>query len=341
MIYFLPIILLPLFALSAFFSSSETVLFSLTPLQLRHLSEKKPSMGETLNSWRKDPSRVLSTILAGNTLVNFAIATLGYLIFDAFFSPAIAAAATVPAFTLLLLIFGEIIPKQYAMRNAERLAPICVNLLKFWMGILKPLAVIMAAGSSIFKDLLSRERRALTDDELRAVIEGAKDDGVLDSEEASMVRGVMRLPDLYALNEMTPRIRLKGVEASIPDEKKFEVAEKSDYPYLPVYEKDMDHIVGFLDVEDFINDPSRRAATWIQEPLKVSEHEGLDDILVLFVKTGRRIALVQDRWGGTAGIITRGDILELIVKPVEENDDSNTRQVRQGSRTRTSTEELS
>lgn len=336
MIYVLTVALLPLFALSAFFSSSETVLFSLTPLQLRHLSQKKHSIVESLRAWRKDPSQVLSTILAGNTLVNFAIATFGYFIFDFFFSPAIAAAATVPVFTLLLLVLGEIVPKQYAMRNAERLAPICVRLLKFWMLALKPLALIMAAGSSIFKDLLVRERRALTDDELRAVIEGAKDDGVLDSEEASMVRGVMRLPDLYALNEMTPRIRLIGVEASEPDEKKFEIAEKSEYPYLPVYEKDMDHITGFLDVEDFINDPSRRAATWIQEPLKVSEHDGLDDILVLFVKTGRRIALVEDRWGGTAGIITRGDILELIVKPVEDDEP---RQARQGSRARIAAKE--
>ena len=147
-----------------------------------------------------------------------------------------------------------------------------------------------------------------------------------------MVRGVMRLPDLYALNEMTPRIRLTGVEVSLPDEKKFEIAEKSDYPYLPVYDKNMDHIDGFLDVEKFLNDPSRRAATWIQEPLTVSEHDGLDDILVLFVKTGRRIALVKDRWGGTAGIITRGDILELIVKPVE---DDTPREVRQGSRAKT------
>jgi CBS domain containing-hemolysin-like protein len=331
-VYALTVLLLALFVLSAFFSSSETVLFSLTPLQLKNLSSKNKKAVSVLMHWRKDPSQVLSTILAGNTLVNFAIATSGYFIFDYFFSPAVAAAATVPVFTFLLLILGEIVPKQYAMRNAERLAPGCVKILKFWIVLLKPLSAIMAAGSSVFKDLLSRERRALTDDELRTVIEGARDSGVLDSEEASMVRGVMRLPDLYALNEMTPRIRLTGVEVSLPDEKKFEIAEKSDYPYLPVYDKNMDHIEGFLDVEKFLNDPSRRAATWIQEPLTVSEHDGLDDILVLFVKTGRRIALVKDRWGGTAGIITRGDILELIVKPVE---DDTPREVRQGSRAKT------
>ena len=139
-----------------------------------------------------------------------------------------------------------------------------------------------------------------------------------------MVEGIMRLPDLYALNEMTPRVRLKGVEATLSDAEKVRLAEELDYPFLPVYRNDMDHIEGFLDTERLMSDPARNVSAAIDEPLRVSEHQGLDDLLVLFMKTGRRIALVEDRWGGTAGIITRGDILELIVKPViddEEDDD--------------------
>ena len=140
----------------------------------------------------------------------------------------------------------------------------------------------------------------------------------------AMVEGVMRLPDLYVLNEMTPRVRITGVEATLPDAEKVRLAEESEYPFLPVYRNDMDHVEGFLDTERLLTDPSRNVAAAIDEPLRVSEHQGLDDLLVLFMKTGRRIALVEDRWGGTAGIITRGDILELIVKPVvddEEDDD--------------------
>ena len=136
-----------------------------------------------------------------------------------------------------------------------------------------------------------------------------------------MVEGIMRLPDLYALNEMTPRVRLKGVEATLPDAEKIRLAEESDYPFLPVYRNDMDHIEGFLDTERLLSDPARDVAAATDAPLRVSEHQGLDDLLVLFMKTGRRIALVEDRWGGTAGIITRGDILELIVKPVIDDDE--------------------
>ena len=136
-----------------------------------------------------------------------------------------------------------------------------------------------------------------------------------------MVEGVMRLPDLYALNEMTPRVRLVGVETTLPDAEKVRLAEESDYPFLPVYRNDMDHIEGFLDTERLRTDPARDVAAATDAPLRVSEHQGLDDLLVLFMKTGRRIALVEDRWGGTAGIITRGDILELIVKPVIEEEE--------------------
>ena len=324
MVVALILVILALFALSAFFSSAETVLFSLTPRQLQMLERVKPTVARRIEGWQKEPARILSTILAGNTLVNFAIASLGYTLMLRFVETG-TAAVSVATFTLLLLVFGEILPKQYAMRHAERMAAFCVRVLLFWRVVLKPFSVLMVAGSRVFGDLLTRERRALSDDELRAVVESAAATGELDREEASMVEGVMRLPDLYALNEMTPRVRLTGVEATLPDAEKVRLAEESNYPFLPVYRNDMDHIEGFLDTERLLADPARNVAAATDAPLRVSEHQGLDDLLVLFMKTGRRIALVEDRWGGTAGVITRGDILELIVKPVIDDDEEDGR----------------
>ncbi len=309
-----------LFLLSAFFSASETVLFSLTPLQVRRLKDRSPAVGARVVRWREDPSRVLSSILAGNTLVNFAIAGIGYLLLERTV-PGYAEVVSVPLFTLLLLIFGEIVPKQFALRHAERLAPGCTRALKVCLVLLTPFSRLMVAGSRVFGNLLTRERRALSDDEMRTIVESAAASGELDREEASMVEGVMRLPDLYALNEMTPRVHLVGVETSLSDAEKIAVAEASDYPFLPVYRGDMDHVEGFLDTERLLADPARRVSDAVERPLRVSEHEGLDDLLVLFMKTGRKIALVTDRWGGTAGVITRGDILELIVKPVVEDEE--------------------
>ena len=308
-----------LFVLSAFFSSSETVLFSLSPLQVKKLRAENPNVGERIAEWLADPSRALSTILAGNNLVNFAIASLGYTAISRFLPPALSAGLSVAVFTVLVLILGEIIPKQYALRNAERMAPFLARALSFWMVVLKPFAMAMMAGGKVFRHLLHRERRALSDGEFRAVVESAASSGVLDSEEASMVKGVMRLTDLYAMNEMTPRVKLVGIEVSEPESVRRQAAERSAYPYLPVYRRDMDHIEGFLDVESFLDDVNGVSDAHISEPMTVSEHESLDDLLVLFVRSGKRIALVQDRWGGTAGVITRGDVLELVVEGVEEN----------------------
>ena len=231
-------VLAVLFVLSAFFSSSETVLFSLTPRQLQTIEASRPAVGRRLAAWQKEPSQALSTILAGNTLVNFAIASLGYMLMVRYVAHG-TAAVSVATFTLLLLVFGEIVPKQYAMRHAERLAPHCVRMLAFWLMVLKPFSLLMVAGSRVFGDLLARERRALSDDELRAVVEAAAASGELDREEASMVEGVMRLPDLYALNEMTPRVRLVGVDATLPVAEKIRRAAVSDYPFLPVYRGDV------------------------------------------------------------------------------------------------------
>ena len=316
--------LLALFLLSAFFSASETVLFSLTPLQVLRLKDRRPALGARIAAWLADPSRVLSAILAGNTLVNFAIAGLGYLLLERT-APSCADVLSVPLFALLLLMFGEIVPKQFALRHAERLAPACARALNVCLVLTAPFSRLMVAGSRVFGNLLTRERRALSDDEMRTVVESAAASGELDREEASMVEGVMRLPDLYAHNEMTPRVHLVGVEATLPDEEKVARAEASDYPFLPVYRGDMDHVEGFLDTERLLADPARRVADATECPLRVSEHEGLDDLLVLFMKTGRKIALVTDRWGGTAGVITRGDILELIVKPVVDDDEEDVR----------------
>ena len=203
-------VLFVLFILSAFFSSAETVLFSLTPRQLQVLERTRPSVARRIGSWQKEPARILSTILAGNTLVNFAIASLGYMLTLRFVETG-TAAVSVATFTLLLLVFGEIMPKQYAMRHAERMAAFCVRLLLFWRIVLKPFSALMVAGSHVFGDLLTRERRALSDDELRTVVESAAASGELDREEASMVEGIMRLPDLYVPQFTNTGIKIIGI----------------------------------------------------------------------------------------------------------------------------------
>ena len=179
------VLLLVLIVLSAFFSASETVLFSLSPIQVQRIRNRNPIAGGRLETLLGDPALILSTLLVGNTLVNFAIASVGYAVIKSLV-PAWGEVIAIPLMTLVLLLFGEVTPKRIAISNAERLAPVCSRLLLFWLWLLRPFNVVLNAGSRIFKKSLKRERRALSNDELRTVVEVSEEQGVLDSEEASM-----------------------------------------------------------------------------------------------------------------------------------------------------------
>ena len=150
-----------------------------------------------------------------------------------------------------------------------------------------------------------------------AAFRSAVEAGELDAEEAGMVEGVMRLTDLYAVNEMTPRVRIEGLSAALPDRDKIARALVSEHRFLPVYEGDLDHITGILDSRKLLlqEEPCVPEATEV--PLRVKDGDGLDDILLALLNARRKVAVVEDRWGGTAGFITLGDILEFLTDPAE------------------------
>lgn len=134
-----------------------------------------------------------------------------------------------------------------------------------------------------------------------------------------MVEGVLRLSGLHASDEMTPRVDMIAVEESEPDSVKVRTALESPYPFIPVYRKTPDAVVGFIDVKKLALDPCHSPAAALFEPLFVPENAELDDVLATFRREGRLIAVVLDEYGGTAGLITRGDILELIADPVDDS----------------------
>jgi len=315
------VLLLVLIALSAFFSASETVLFSLSPIQVQRIRNRNPIAGGRLDTLLGDPALLLSTLLVGNTLVNFAIASMGFTLIKGLV-PAWGEVIAIPVMTLALLLFGEVTPKRVAVSHAERLAPSCSRLLLFWLWLLRPFNVVLTAGSRIFKKSLKRERRALSNDELRTVVEVGEEQGILDAEEVSMVEGIMRLSELKASDEMTPRVDMVGLDLDTSVAQQLAVVRRSPFRHLPVYVRTPDAIEGFVDVSRFLLDPEHDARKAISPALFVPENVSLDDLLVTLQRSGKHIACVLDEYGGTAGLITRGDILELIAAPVAKNDSS-------------------
>ncbi len=297
------ILLVVLLALSFFFSGSETVLFSLTGVQRQRLREKNEAAAARVDACLKDSSRLLSTLLVGNTLVNFAIATVGYWLFERWIPG--AAFFAIPVMTVALLLFGEITPKQIALRFAEELAPTCAYLLSFWQIVLSPCTALLSFLSRSFAGRLTYERRALSDEELLSLLAAGTERGDFAAEDAAMIEGVLRLSELCANDEMTPRVDMVVYDSDLPENVRSATVAACRYHFLPVIRRTPDVIEGVYD----------RLTGKIEEALFVPETITLDDLFLIFRRSGRKLAVVTDEFGGTAGLITLDDILELIFGP--------------------------
>ena len=299
------IILLPiLLALSAFFSSAETVLFSITPAQRARIRARSPSADRRLERCLADPALLLSTLLVGNTFVNFAVATLGYHVFDALM-PRAGGLVTVPVMTIVLLLFGEIVPKQIALSRTEKLAPAFALPLLAWRWILTPFNLAFRFASRAFSTALERERRALSDDELLSVLDAAAENGEFAAVDAEMIEGVLRLSELHANDEMIPRVDMDVYDRDLPESARESARRAAKHRHLPVINRSPDIVEGVLDV----------STGEVQDALFVPETVTLDDLLVIFRRSGKPLAIVLDEYGGTAGLISPSDVLELIFGP--------------------------
>lgn len=309
------IILFLLFCCSAFFSSAETAMFSLNSVQVHRIKRNFPSAGARIENLLNAPSQLLSTILIGNTLVNVAAASMGYVVAEVFF-PGRGEVIAIPAVTLILLVAGEIAPKRLAIRYPERLARNYSAVLGLLIRVFFPLRVALAHVSGFF--LKERAvRKTLSEDEFLTVVEVGEEEGVLDEEEREMVDGIIGLEEKQASDIMTPRVDLLGIDMDDPPEKREEAARKVRFRYLPVYTGSLDDIHGFLDVPRFLLSDNYDIAKSMIAPYSVPETASLDTLLSTFQKENKRVAIVVDEYGGTAGLVTRGDILEEIVDDVD------------------------
>lgn len=297
------VLLVALLFLSAFFSSAETVLFSLTGSQRARIRARDAKADERIGRCLADQAVLFSTLLVGNTFVNFAVATIGYRLF-ASIAPGCGWLA-VPVMTVVLLVFGEIAPKRMGLKYTEEIAPFYARLLWFWRAILLPFNAVLRFSSRAFAPALARERRALSDDELVSVMENAAEHGAVSVKDAEMVEGVLRLSELCANDEMIPRVDIEGYDLDRPEDVRAETLKSARHSHLPVYRRTPDSIEGTIS----------RETGETQDALFVPETVTLDDLLVTFAKSRKPLAIVLDEYGGTAGIISPDDILEVIFGP--------------------------
>ena len=201
------------------------------------------------------PSRVLSTLLIGNTLVNVVIAGIGYSVVSSI--PALRPHATlvsVAVMTAVLLVFGEIAPKRAAVRAPARFAALAAAPVAICFVVFAPLRAALELTSRWLARHLRPERKSLTDEELLTAVEVSAEEGALDSDERQMVDGIMRLSSMTAADVMTPRVDFSGIDLDEPEESYLALVRSSEFRFLPVYTNSPDEIEGFLDVRAYLLD---------------------------------------------------------------------------------------
>jgi putative hemolysin len=318
------ILLIFLVASSAFFSGSETALFSLSASQMQSLRNAGGCRARLVLLLKK-PAQVLSTLLIGNTIVNVLVAALGYSIIETiiekYFQSVLEFSATisVAVITILLLLFGEIAPKRIAIRKPERFTSFVACPLYVCYIVFTPFRIFLEAFSTSIRRFLTPERNTLNDEELLTALNVSAEQGTLDSYELNMVDGIMQLSSMTASDVMTPRVDFVGIDLDEPKESYLALVRSQEYHFLPVYENTPDEIEGFLDVRAYLLDPEHDFDKALRKPVFVPETATLDDILITMQRSRRHIVCVMDEYGGTAGLVTRGDVLTVLTGDIPED----------------------
>lgn len=310
--------LLLLLAASAFFSSAESAYFSLDALRLRELEELHPTRGRRVRAILDDPTRFLSAILVGNTVVNMGVSSVCFALAVHWVPDGYHEQAAFAGAVFLLLVLGEIGPKRVALGHPVAMAAFYAVPLRGCIWAASPVQVALDALTRAFSSSFHPRGRTLNDDELETALDVGEESGVLDAHERLLLRSIASLEEKQASDVMTPRVDIRGIDLNDPPPDLESYVRASRTSHLVLYRDQLDQVDGFLHVRRFLMDPERRLPAATLPPVFVPESSSLERLLGRFLKERIRIAIVVDEYGGTAGLITRGDLAEEIVGEVED-----------------------
>ena len=321
------IILVLLLLLSAFFSSAETALSTVNKTRMRALAEEGNPRAQRVLRIAEDYQKMLSAILIGNNIVNLTASALAAVVVTETFGSSWIGLGT-GVLTFLVLLFGEIIPKTVAKAHADNMAMLYSGIVLAVMTVFTPLISIINGVATLVLTLLridTKDRQAITENELKTFVDVSHEDGVIETEEREMIYNVFDFGDARVKDVMIPRIDMKcvEVEASLADVTR---AFKEDmYTRLPVYEDNPDNVIGVINVKDlaFIDDKQPfHVRDYLREAYYTYEYKKTSGLMEELRESAYNIAFVLDEYGATVGMVTMEDLLEEIVGEIRDEYDS-------------------
>ena len=321
------LIVIGLLALSAFFSSSETAMMAVNKIRVRNLADAGLSSAQTLMKVLDNQPKMLSAILIGNNIVNISASSLATILVTRAFGDMYVGVGT-GILTLLVLIFGEITPKTSATLYSETMALRFAKPIYMIMQVLTPVIFIVDKLSQGVLRLLhvdpNKKQDAITEDELRTIVEVSHEEGVIESDEKKMIYNVFDFGDSVAKDIMVPRIDKTFIDVDATFSEVIEVFREVKYTRYPVYEETTDNVIGIINIKDLLLTENQKKfciRDYLREPLYTYEFKKTAELMVELRKTQNNIAIVLDEYGATAGLITLEDMLEEIVGEIRDEYD--------------------
>ncbi|MCR4589046.1 MAG: hemolysin family protein [Lachnospiraceae bacterium] len=323
-------ILLILLYLSSFFSAAETALTTVNLLHMRTIAEDpddpRRKAAARIVRLRENHSKMLSTILIGNNIINLSSSALATTFTIHVFGEGLIGIATA-LLTLLVIIFGEIIPKTSAMRDATRVALRDSVYISALMILLTPVIFLVNKLADLFLKLLPapRETGSITEGDLRTYVDVGHEEGVLESEEHEMITNVFDLSSSKAEEVMIPRIDMIAVPKEATYDEVLSTFRTCMYTRIPVYEGDSDHIIGLINVKDFLLVDDKKAFRIddiLRDAYYTYESKVTSDLMTEMRENSYSVAFVLNEYSATVGMITLEDLLEEIVGEIRDEYDA-------------------
>lgn len=310
---------------SAYFSATETAFLSLNRIRLKNLANDGNARAKKTLELCEKYDRLLTSILIGNNIVNILSSSLATTLFLVYFPKNGVAVSTI-VMTVLVLIFGEIVPKSIAKEVPERFAMFSAPLISAIIWILTPFCVFFTAVKNVFARLFKvHSDSSITDDEILTMVEEATNDGSIDEDEGDLIRNAIEFYELEVGEILTPRVDVVAVELNDSKDKIKSSFENSGYSRLPIYDDTIDSVVGFITHKDYQQkvigaglplESVIKPVAFVVPGMKVSA------LLELLKSKKSHIAVVTDEYGGTVGIVTLEDILEELVGEIWDEHDT-------------------
>ena len=322
------IFLVALLVLSAIFSSAETAFLSTNKIRLRNLQEDGDKKADLVLDLLENQNRLISTLLVGNNIVNISSSALATKMATDYFGDAGVGIAT-GIMTLLVLVFGEVVPKNLAAAHAEGWAMFIAPFMKVMSVILTPVVVLLTKLSDTvvrFSKKNKEEDQTITEDEFKILVNVGQEEGVFDESETEMINSIMEFDETYVKAIMVPRIDIVAVDVEDSINEALRLIIDGGHSRIPAYEDSIDNIVGILYAKDIFEHLDAdfnelKVKALIRDAYYIPETKKVSDLLNELRLKKVHMAIILDEYGGTNGLVTIEDLIEEIIGDIQDEYD--------------------